>query len=130
VARAGRLMDGFLTTQLLYVAVKLGVADVLAAGPRTGPEVATAVGADPDLRSGCCGAWPSRRCWPRWTGAVRADQPAVIRMDLHMLVLLGARERTEAQYHRLLADTGFQVERAVPTSSPAGLRVIEATPAS
>ena len=28
--RAGRLLDGFLTTQLLYVAAKLGVADVLA----------------------------------------------------------------------------------------------------
>jgi len=57
------------------------------------------------------------------------DQPAVIRMDLHMLVLLGARERTEAQYRRLLAETGFQVERVVPTGSPAGLSVIEATPA-
>jgi SAM-dependent methyltransferase len=57
------------------------------------------------------------------------DRPAVIRMDLHMLVLLGARERTEAQYRRLLADGGFQVERVVATSSPAGLRVIEATPA-
>jgi hypothetical protein len=56
------------------------------------------------------------------------DQPAVIRMDLHMLVLLGARERTEAQYRRLLADTGFRVERVVPTTSPAGLSVIEATP--
>ena len=43
-----RLMDGYLTTQLLYVAAKLGVADVLADGPRTGPEIAAAVGADPD----------------------------------------------------------------------------------
>ena len=54
------------------------------------------------------------------------DQPAVIRMDLHMLVLLGARERTEAQYRRLLAETGFRVERVVPTASVAGLSVIEA----
>jgi len=43
-----RLMDGYLTTQLLYVAARLGVADALAAGPRTGPEIAAAVGADPD----------------------------------------------------------------------------------
>ena len=43
-----RLIDGYLTTQLLYVAAKLGVADVLADGPRTGREVADAVGADPD----------------------------------------------------------------------------------
>jgi hypothetical protein len=58
-----------------------------------------------------------------------ADQPAVIRMDLHMLVLLGARERTEAQFRRLLAETGFEVRRVVPTRSPAGLSVLEAVPA-
>jgi len=57
------------------------------------------------------------------------DQPAVIRMDLHMLVLLGAHERTEAQYRRLLGETGFRVARVVPTASPAGLSVIEAVPA-
>ena len=44
-----QLIDGYLTTQLLYVAAKLGVADVLAAGPRTGREIADAVGADPDV---------------------------------------------------------------------------------
>jgi hypothetical protein len=58
------------------------------------------------------------------------DQPAVIRMDLHMLVLLGARERTEAQYRRLLAETGFRITRVVPTASPAGLSVLEAVPAA
>jgi hypothetical protein len=58
-----------------------------------------------------------------------ADQPAVIQMDLYMLVLLGARERTEAQFRRLLADAGFEVRRVVPTRSPAGLSVIEAVPA-
>jgi hypothetical protein len=42
-----RLMDGHLVTQMLHVAATLGVADVLADGPRTGPEVADAVGADP-----------------------------------------------------------------------------------
>jgi hypothetical protein len=59
-----------------------------------------------------------------------ADQPAVIRIDLYMLVLLGARERTEAQFRRLLAETGFAVRRVVPTASPAGLSVIEAAPAA
>ncbi|HEX7149751.1 MAG TPA: methyltransferase [Actinomycetota bacterium] len=57
------------------------------------------------------------------------DQPAVIRMDLHMLVLLGAHERTEAQYRRLLGETGFRVARVVPTASVAGLSVLEAVPA-
>jgi hypothetical protein len=42
-----RLADGFLTTQLLYVAARLGVADVLAEGPRTGAELAAAVGPIP-----------------------------------------------------------------------------------
>ena len=31
-----------------------------------------------------------------------ASNPAAIRMDLHMLILLGARERTEAEFRRLL----------------------------
>jgi hypothetical protein len=41
-----RLLDGFVTTQLLYVAAKLGVADVLADGPLTAAEIADAVGAN------------------------------------------------------------------------------------
>ena len=47
--RLAALADGFLTTQLLYVAAKLRLADVLAAGPRSGPEVAAAVNADADV---------------------------------------------------------------------------------
>jgi hypothetical protein len=58
-----------------------------------------------------------------------ADGPAAIQMDLHMLVLLGARERTAVQYDGLLADAGLRVRRVLPTRSPAGLGVIEATAA-
>jgi O-methyltransferase domain len=54
------------------------------------------------------------------------DQPFAIRMDLHMLLLLGARERTEAEFAALLAKAGFSLVRAIPTESPAGLGVIEA----
>jgi ubiquinone/menaquinone biosynthesis C-methylase UbiE len=61
------------------------------------------------------------------------DAPAVIRMDLHMLELLGARERTEGEYHELLAGAGFRVVSVVPTQAgtglSAGLSVIEAVPA-
>jgi hypothetical protein len=46
--RLARLVEGFLTTQLLYVAAKLGVADVLVAGPQSGETIAAAVGAEPD----------------------------------------------------------------------------------
>ena len=55
------------------------------------------------------------------------DQPHAIRMDLHMLLLLGARERTEAEFRALLGRAGFDVTRVVPTGSPAGLGVIEAS---
>jgi uncharacterized protein YerC len=40
-------LDGYVVTQLLFVAEELGVARVLSEGPRTGAEIADAVGADP-----------------------------------------------------------------------------------
>lgn len=46
-------------------------------------------------------------------------------MDLNMLVLLGGRERTEAEYRDLLEGGGFRLERVIPTHSP--FQVIEAT---
>jgi SAM-dependent methyltransferase len=55
------------------------------------------------------------------------DRPAAIRMDLHMLLLLGARERTETEFRTLLDSSGFNVTRVVMTASPAGLGVVEAT---
>jgi hypothetical protein len=58
-----------------------------------------------------------------------ADQPGAIRMDMHMLILLHGRERTEAEFADLLARGGFQLTRTVPTTSPAGIAVIEAVPA-
>jgi O-methyltransferase domain/Dimerisation domain len=58
------------------------------------------------------------------------DGPEAVRMDVHMLMLFSARERTQAQYARLLAEAGFELARAVATGSPAGLSVLEATVAS
>jgi SAM-dependent methyltransferase len=46
-------------------------------------------------------------------------------MDLNMLVMHGGRERTEAEYRRLLQASGFRLERVIPTHSP--FSVIEAT---
>ncbi len=57
-------------------------------------------------------------------------RPAAIRMDLHMLLLLGSRERTQAEFAALLNRSGFELKRVVMTASPAGLGVIEATPMS
>jgi C-methyltransferase len=48
-------------------------------------------------------------------------------VDLEMLLNLGARERTEAEYRDLLRQAGFRMTRVVQTASP--LSVVEATPA-
>jgi len=45
--RLMRLIDGFVATQLLYVAAKLGIADALATGPKSVSELAASTGADP-----------------------------------------------------------------------------------
>ena len=42
------------------------------------------------------------------------DHPVAIRMDLHMLLLLGARERTEAEFAALLDQAGFDLVRTAP----------------
>ena len=47
-------------------------------------------------------------------------------LDLHMLVLLGARERTAAEYGALFHAAGFELARVVAT--PAGPSVVEAVP--
>ncbi|MGY1594438.1 methyltransferase [Geodermatophilus sp. SYSU D00708] len=52
------------------------------------------------------------------------DDPAAVRMDLHMLVLLHGRERTADEYAALLDATGLRLTRDVPT--PAGVHVLEA----
>ena len=56
------------------------------------------------------------------------EGPLAIGMDLHMLLLFGAGERTRAQFHALLGEAGFAVRRIIPTASPAGLGVVEAVP--
>ena len=50
-------------------------------------------------------------------------------LDLHMLVLFGAQERSAEQWHSLLDSAGFTIERLIPTP---GLAWIEArcSPAS
>jgi hypothetical protein len=56
------------------------------------------------------------------------DMPAAIRMDLLMLLLLNARERTAPELDALLTGAGFRRRRLVPTGSPTGLALIEAIP--
>ncbi|HZH08069.1 MAG TPA: methyltransferase [Lautropia sp.] len=55
-----------------------------------------------------------------------ADNPAAVRMDLHMLLLLPGRERTAAEFAALLQAAGFHSERVISTPSSSGVHVIEA----
>ncbi len=48
-------------------------------------------------------------------------------LDLHMLVLLGGRERTEAEYAALLSTEDLKLNGVIPT--PAGASIVEATAA-
>ncbi len=53
------------------------------------------------------------------------DSPSLFRFgDLLMMVMLGGRERTREEFRTLLASSGFDLERVVPTESP--LHIIEA----
>jgi ubiquinone/menaquinone biosynthesis C-methylase UbiE len=56
------------------------------------------------------------------------DAPAAVRMDLHMMLLFGSRERTQAEFTALLDEAGFEIGRVMLTRSPARLAVIEAAP--
>jgi hypothetical protein len=55
------------------------------------------------------------------------DDPAAVRMDLHMLVLLHGQERTAAEYAALCAAAGLRLTRDLPTD--AGVHVLEVHPA-
>jgi hypothetical protein len=57
-----------------------------------------------------------------------ADHPAAIRMDLHMLALLGGRERTRAEYAALLAEADLRLTTVVPADPVSGVHVFEARP--
>jgi hypothetical protein len=57
------------------------------------------------------------------------EQPAAIRMDLNMLMLMPGRERTGEEYEALLGAARFRLARVVPTGSLAGVSVVEAAPA-
>ena len=48
-------------------------------------------------------------------------------LDLQMLILLGGRERTEAEYRELFAAAGFRLRRVIPTRSP--VSILEGVPA-
>lgn len=56
------------------------------------------------------------------------EAPDAIRMDLHMMVLFGSRERTEAEFAELFAASGFALRRVSLSPSPTRLALLEAAP--
>lgn len=55
-----------------------------------------------------------------------SNQPDLAKfLDLQMLVVAGGLERSESDWHRLLATSGFRLERIIPMSSPDS--ILEAT---
>jgi hypothetical protein len=61
---------------------------------------------------------------------IASDAPAAVRMDLYMMVLLGARERTEGELRALLVAAGFEVDAVTPLDSLSGLSMFSASPSA
>ena len=47
--------------------------------------------------------------------------------EAEMLVMVGGKERTEAEYGALLQRAGFRLERIIPTPTP--FKIVESVPA-
>ena len=74
--RLRQMVNGYQMAQALHVAAMLGISDLLAAGPRTVADLATAAGADPDALGS--GQRKSGEMWPlrfrtRWAIGMTAE---------------------------------------------------------
>jgi hypothetical protein len=56
------------------------------------------------------------------------DDPAAVRMDVHMLTLLHGQERTADEFAALLDAAGFGLDRVLPTGPASGVHVLVARP--
>lgn len=124
-----RLMDGYLSTQMLYVAARLGLADLLLDGPRTSTELAAATGVR--ILKSCRDAMPEHGrvvIADAMLGERVHDQPAAVRMDLHMLTLASGRERTAAEVTALLRNAKFRVNRVLTPKGTPGIQIVEGVP--
>jgi len=57
-----------------------------------------------------------------------ADHQRWTMLDMHMLVMLGGRERTEEEYRSVLAAANFELRRTLLLPGETGFSIIEATP--
>jgi hypothetical protein len=134
-----QLATGHFLAAALQVVVRLGIADLLAGGPRTAAQLAGETGVQEDalyrvLRalasvgvfeegSGSPSRCRARYCAPAsraacatWDSSSRRRSPSASTPS--------GRERTEEEFRALFARAGFELTRVVPTESPLG--VIEA----
>jgi DNA-binding IclR family transcriptional regulator len=56
------------------------------------------------------------------------DQPAAVRMDLHMLTLASGKERTAAEFATLLQAANLRIARILTPNGPPGIQIVEAVP--
>jgi len=96
------------------------------------------------LLSGVVGDWNDEQCVQIYTNCRRAIEPdgrllllervlvpdepppPAAFLDLHMLVLLGGRGRSAAEFENTLSPAGFEIARVIPTRSPRS--IVEAVP--
>jgi hypothetical protein len=65
VAQLRRLANGYQVSQAIHVAATLGIADLLADGPRSSDELAARTDTDPRALYRCCGRLRRSACFTR-----------------------------------------------------------------
>jgi Dimerisation domain/O-methyltransferase domain len=138
-------MAGFLRTQAVATAAKLGVADLVGDEPVAVQELAARVDADPSALHRIMRllasvgifseAEPGRFVRTALSGRVllvelvlpEGDEPSYGKLlDIIMLTLVGGKERTEGEWRALLREGGFEL---VGVTGGPGTNLIEAAPA-
>ena len=67
-----RMTSGAQLTQAIYVAAKLGLADLLADGPRSDADLAARAGRTPHRSAACSTSWQAPGCLPSMPRAATA----------------------------------------------------------
>ncbi|MBW4510337.1 MAG: hypothetical protein KME64_28035 [Scytonematopsis contorta HA4267-MV1] len=101
-------------SQSIYVAAKVGVADLLKDGSKSASELAKSlnVNADAIIDNG--------KLLVIETVIPGANQPSIGKfLDIEMLLMTsGGRERTAEEFQELFAKGGFELTNIIPTPSP------------
>jgi hypothetical protein len=121
---------GFIPARVLYLAAKLGSADLLADEPKSAAELAGPTGVHQralhrlmrTLSSlGVLAEGPGGRFGVEFAlPSGHTPHPGKI-LDMVMLTVAGGEERTEEEYATLLAEAGLRMTRVVPTASAASI---------